>query len=194
MDSVIARDKTAPELWQSCLDQILPRVKRQTFHTWFKPIRALEFANGTLKLEVANQFALDWIKQHFRGLIEEAVKSVSGVPVQIEFCVGQRNGGSDRHTATSNVSGVNSAKSDAGAREDQVQYRQENRQDFRPQRPGAAIGLRLSERYTFDSFVVGDSNNFAHAAALAVADGGGRPKFNPLYMYGKVGLGKTHLA
>lgn len=196
MDSVIAREGTAPELWQSCLAQILPRVKRQTFHTWFKPIRAIEFANGTLRLEVANQFALDWIKQHFRGLIEEAVKSVSGVSVQIEFCVGHRNDSSDGHTTpvTSSVPGVSSRKSDAGAPKDRQHYRQENRQDIRPQRPGAAIGLRLSERYTFDSFVVGDSNNFAHAAALAVADGGGRPKFNPLYMYGKVGLGKTHLA
>ena len=141
MDSVIAREGTAPELWQSCLEQILPRVKRQTFHTWFKPIRAIEFDNGTLKLEVANQFALDWIKQHFRGLIEEAVKSVSGVPVQIEFCVGHHIGSSEKHTApvTSNESGVSSATLDAGAREDRRPYRQEHRQEIRPQRPGAEI-------------------------------------------------------
>lgn len=197
MDSVIVKDELAPDLWQRCLEHILPRVKRQTFHTWFKPIRATEFDNGTLKLEVANQFALDWIKQHFRELIEDSVKSVSGVPVQIEFGVGNHDTTSVRYSesVSTGLPDTNaSTPAPVPRAEQRLQYRPEARQEGRFQRPRAAIGLRLSERYTFDSFVVGDSNNFAHAAALAVAEAGGSSKFNPLYMYGKVGLGKTHLA
>jgi len=160
-------------LWQDCLTVLATRVKNQTFQTWLKPIRALDPDNGTLTLEVANQFAVDWINEHFRPVICETVCEVAKRDIEVELRIAGGGNGSGRELDRSVTISSPSRPRPASSPE---------------------AGLSLNGRYTFDTFVVGDSNQFAHAAALAVAEVGVSSKFNPLYIYGKVGLGKTHLA
>ena len=203
LEPVAVQEGSAHKLWQTCLEQIRPKVKRQTFHTWFNPIRIIAFDESAITLEVANQFASDWISQHFRRLIEQTVAEVSGQPRKVCFTIAQ-NGGANGNSGTPVAAEAEALPDSQSPPETHQQirlplppaessYSSTPRHSGPPYRP-APVGLALSERYTFDTFVVGDSNQFAHAAALAVAESGSSSRFNPLYIYGKVGLGKTHLA
>jgi chromosomal replication initiator protein len=169
--------------------------------------------NRSLVLEVANQFAIDWIGEHFANLINEALSEVSGEDATFELQARSRKSKTEDITAVDQDSKQGNTadspkeesapslfttphSSPAGngnghsAASPHPSYTIQPRAAIR--RPG--VGLALSDRYMFDTFVVGESNQFAHAAALSVAESGGSSRFNPLYIYGKVGLGKTHLA
>ena len=206
----VAVHGSAKKAWLDCLSLISPRVRKQTYHTWFQPVKPIGFEGSQLVLEVANQFAVDWIQEHFRSLLTEAVHDrVSPDASYILRPRDQRSSKASARTDESQLSlGVEigepelvppvtipepqravlpSSNGGNGNRGGPPAVSAPG-----PQRP--AVGLPLSDRYTFDTFVVGDSNQFAHAAALSVAESGRTSKFNPLFMYGKVGLGKTHLA
>lgn len=223
----VAVHGSAQKAWQDCLVFISPKVKRQTFHTWFQHIRPVAFEGNTLVLEVANQFAADWIQEHFRDLLTQAVQETVGPPVNFRLKVREpRNAGrgqvkqqgssaqltldvgapaaESQPTSTSTNSGgignngqPPTTSAPANEARPHTQSPPGLASPYAPvvkvaHRP--AVGLALSDRYTFDTFVVGDSNQFAHAAALSVAESGNNARYNPLYIYGRVGLGKTHLA
>ena len=212
MDSTRIQEGSAEKVWEDCLQYISPRVKRQTFHTWFQPVRARTMENRSLVLEVANQFAIDWIGEHFAGLLSEALTEVAGEDATFELQARSRKSKTvdiaaiDQDAKQSNTQdspkedpapslfsappsapvGTGNGQSSASPH---PTYPVQPRQVRRP-----GVGLALSDRYMFETFVVGESNQFAHAAALSVGESGGSSRFNPLYIYGKVGLGKTHLA
>ena len=126
-------------------------------------------SNGELRIAVPNRFVAEWLGEHYLGLIKEAIKVTAGADLSPVFCV---QSGADKYYLPQENKRVTSG---------QVT------QDQSPNPP------QLNSRYTFNTFVVGESNRFAHAAAMAVAEAPGKTKFNPLYIYGGVGLGKTHL-
>jgi chromosomal replication initiator protein len=218
LDSTKIQEGSAEKVWEDCLQYISPRVKTQTFHTWFQPVRALRIENRTLVLEVANQFAIDWVSEHFAALINEALNEVVGDDATFELCTRSKTSQPADLVATDgglkpegkpeapvenpaptlfatpqpsapNPNNSNGTTNGSPAVGHAPTYPIQPRQIRRP-----GVGLALSDRYMFDTFVVGESNQFAHAAALSVAESGGSSRFNPLYIYGKVGLGKTHLA
>jgi chromosomal replication initiator protein len=212
LDSTRIQEGSALKVWGDCLQYISPRVKKQTFHTWFQPVRPLQMDNRTLVLEVANQFAIDWIGEHFASLINEALGEVAGEDAAFELQAQSRKSESPEIApANGNLNQQNTQES----RKDEPALPlfsaprtagPSNSIGSPPSPPAPTypieprairqpgVGLALSNRYMFDTFVVGESNQFAHAAALSVAESGGSSRFNPLYIYGKVGLGKTHLA
>lgn len=156
-------------LWSRCLGLIQDRVPGQTFDTWFKPIKPLQFANEKLTVQVPSKFFYEWIENHYGELVDTVLAQVTGNGVSLEYSVVL----SDEPEPDS---GEGALRKNA------------------PAIRGNHGNSYLNERYTFENFVEGDNNQFARAAALAVSEAPGGTSFNPLVIYGGVGLGKTHLA
>ena len=159
-------------LWGVCLSHLSKRIRKQSFCTWLKATRGLPSPEGTLRVAVPNRFVADWLEEHYLDLIKETIREVTQKDFALAFHVSKDSKGYHPQMSMSF---------------DQPPKKRR----FAENLPGE---MGLNPKYTFDAFVVGDSNQFAHAAALAVAEAPGRTKFNPLYIYGGVGLGKTHLA
>ena len=147
------------------------RLKQQSYNTWLKPTKGEPSGNGEFKIAVPNQFVADWIDEHFGELVQEAFTEVLGGKYEVVYVItGQSE--EDDQTALPLDQPV-------------IQTRQ--------MQAAPARAHNLNERYTFDTLVVGDFNQFACAASQAVAEAPGMTKYNPLYIYGGTGLGKTHI-
>ncbi len=154
-------------IWQDCLTLIKDRVAKQTFQTWFAPLKAASFNANQLTLQVPSQFYYEWLDSHYRPLILEAIKRATGQDIQIRYSVVLGE------AAVEN-------KSQRLSTEDVVSN-------------GFSKLSKLNRRYTFENFIEGSGNQFAKAAAQSVCDRPQKNLFNPLVIYGGVGLGKTHL-
>ena len=152
-------------VWNSILARIETKVNRHSFYTWFKPTFFLEDGGQTVTVKVPNDLFRDWLTKHYAGVISEAVDEL------------------DRHGTEISFVTADPSPPVAAPTQPPVSAPTLNR-------PHTIA--RLNQRYTFSKFVVGPSNQFAHAAARAVAEAPSR-SYNPLYIYGGVGLGKTHL-
>jgi chromosomal replication initiator protein len=155
-------------VWGRICDLLLAKINRQAFHTWFKPLTPKGISGDSLSLEVPNSFFADWIEQHYQPLLESAAKEVVGPSARVSFCVAQH-------------------AEPAAAR------KAERTGAFAQRRFSRTLDeSQLNPRFTFPSFVVGSGNQLTYAACLAVGD---KPAlvYNPLFIYGGVGLGKTHL-
>jgi len=185
-------------IWNECLDVIKTRVNNQSFKTWFEPINPLRMEREKLTLQVPSQFFCEWLNEHYYSLLNEVTTRILGAEIRIEYEISQEDiqilpedmfydEPAERKPSASLTTGngsVNrlSIQLDGGA----VPIRQnpQLRQNFE---------TNLNPRYTFDKYINGDSNQFARAAAMAVANNPEGTSFNPLVIYGGVGLGKTHL-
>ncbi|HPC34994.1 MAG TPA: chromosomal replication initiator protein DnaA [Candidatus Marinimicrobia bacterium] len=172
-DSLICGD-----VWSKCLEYVRTKIPQQTFETWFVPMKAISLANDTLILQVPNKFFYEWVDNHYRDMLLKAIKEITGNGFGVSYTVllGEE---SDKFPGASTAHNQRNASSSA----DETEYKSGAREQ----------GTRLNERYVFDTFVEGASNQFARAAAMAVASAPGRTSFNPLVIYGGTGLGKTHL-
>jgi chromosomal replication initiator protein len=166
-------------LWDAILARVETKINRHSFYTWFKPSSFLSEQGNLVRVRVPNPVFRDWLTKHYAGLINEALAELDRPMVTIEFVADVASAGAMAAAAEAapplppeEIEEAEAGLPDAGA----------------PAEPG--VGLNL--RYTFDTFVVGPSNQFAEAASRAVAEAPAR-SYNPLYIYGGVGLGKTHL-
>ncbi|MCI0531615.1 MAG: chromosomal replication initiator protein DnaA [candidate division Zixibacteria bacterium] len=180
-------------LWKECLKIISETVKKESFHTWFKKTRGLDFQNGSLIVGVPNQFVGEWIRQHFQNDIQDALTALGrGALVPVYQITPQLA----ENEKQAELSFPHSRNEENGERESRTSVKTStgdivtavNGSDR--QNSGCAT---LNPAYTFDSFIVGDANRFAQKAAQAVAESPGLTRYNPLIIYGGVGLGKTHL-
>ncbi|HHL72632.1 MAG TPA: chromosomal replication initiator protein DnaA [Bacteroidetes bacterium] len=160
----------AKEVWDRCLSIMQEKVPEQTFLTWFQPVTALDLAASSLTVQVPSQFFYEWLEENYSGLINHTVKEVLGANGKLTYSIAVNNG---NDTAPLHLPSMN---------------RKRNRVA-----ENGAPPVQLNRSYTFDNFVEGSSNQFAKAAALAVSEAPGATSFNPLVIYGGVGLGKTHL-
>jgi chromosomal replication initiator protein len=156
-------------LWSEISGRLREALNDGTYGKWFGGVESLERDGETLVLTVPDELSRDWIDRHFRGLLDAAVRDVTGESRPLELRVANEAGfGPENGSGTDDVLPM-------------VQ-----RLPSRPESGG------FKAKYTFDSFVIGSSNRFAHAAALAIAEAPAQA-YNPLFIYGSTGLGKTHL-
>ncbi len=188
-------------IWEKALELILQQVNEGTFHIWFAQTAGLGLTDGVYSVGVSSDFAKDWIDSRFRALISDAVTQVVGSPVDCEIVVVpnldyQLPSSAGGEPGTAPTTGGVRASTGAAARVAQSSEPTPRRLAGNHAGPvtveGSAAAAGLVGKYTFDTFVVGQSNRFAHAAALAAAETPGT-QYNPLFIYGGVGLGKTHL-
>jgi chromosomal replication initiator protein len=169
----IKKEVSNSSQWLECQKYMSRRVKEQSFNTWIKPTKGELREDGTFLVSVRNKFVYDWIQSHFKELIEESIEEIIGRRCPVSFVA--ENDETDEQISLEfsgqpNVSAYASNGNGHGA-----------------QLSG------LNSRYNFDSLVVGDFNEFSYAAAIAVAEAPGTTRYNPLYIYGGTGLGKTHI-
>lgn len=164
-------------IWVAAQQQLRSSLSDKDFDTWIAPLRAVGWQDGELTVEVPSTFVRDWLKQHHKSLIERALGQVSGGSGALRFVVNR----------ALPAPALPSRREPLPARRD----RHPSRPSTEPA-PAAIPVTASSARYTFESFVVGASNRLAYDAARSVVDEPGEP-FNPLFVYGGVGLGKTHL-
>jgi len=162
------------KLWSMAQDSLRSLLNAEIYNLWFAPIRPLAMDSESVTLEVANDFCEVWLKDNYLGLIQDVLAQCSGMNLRVKFKVSS-------HPAPACPPPAAPAPSRARVVEEAA-----------PERAAAKTEFVLNPRNTFDSFVVGNNNNFAHAAAIAVAQSPGK-SYNPLFLYGGVGLGKTHL-
>lgn len=153
------------EIWDKSLSKIAERVGESIFNLWFKPIKLLQLKDKTVILEIPNRFFRDWIEDYYPTVIAEVMEGLLGYQVTVKYKTSEK--------------------------EDEALRRMDSKLENRKTRL-ASRGIYLNPKYTFDTFVVGPSNQFAHAAAVRVGENPGY-SYNPLFIYGGVGLGKTHI-
>jgi chromosomal replication initiator protein len=159
---------TGSNIWDHVLARIETKVNRHSFYTWFKPTAFVADHDGTIRVRVPNALFRDWLTKHYAAVIEEALDEVQRAGAPVAFVT--------EDTAPPLVPEMPA----------EIEHEEES-----PENTADDLGL-LSPRYSFDTFIVGPSNQFAHAACRAVAEAPSR-SYNPLFIYGGVGLGKTHL-
>jgi len=160
------RELTAEDLWNEVADRLKDALNDTTYRTWFDQVAGGEVSSDGVVLTVPNDFTREWIEAHFLGLVQAAVRELTGDERPVRLLVR-----ADRQPEEVSAQTI---RSEAAV-------------------PVVARAYEgLNPKYTFDSFVIGSSNRFAHAAALAVAEAPAQA-YNPLFIYGGTGLGKTHL-
>ena len=180
-------DQALNRLWEEVLSQLQVKLSRPTFETWIKPAQAQALSDHALVISTPNPFARNWVQKHYAGTITQVVNNILGKPVELQVTVLADGDASETGLLSmaeiawpSSPSPTLSLPPTLAPSPAPVEVAaQENYNDFNP-------------KAVFSRFVVGANNRMAHAAALAVAESPGR-EFNPLFLCGGVGLGKTHL-
>jgi chromosomal replication initiator protein len=174
------------------------RVNTQSYKTWFEPIVPVNLEGGKFFIQVPSQFFSEWIEEHYLPLIREVAAQVTGRDLEINYLIRAEErdettpGTDDGPFSAPGITPFDGqserpAERFPGPRPDQATLQPGSALPLPPIKPG------LNGRYTFENYIKGESNQFACAAALAVANNPGGTSFNPLVIYGGVGLGKTHL-
>ncbi len=165
--------KNAVTVWKDCLSRIKENVTQMTYNTWFLPIKPVAFENNTLKVELPSQFFWEWIDEHYNSVIKNTINDVIGPGAKLEYVIMEEPVEDIR-----NITHVEKLP------ERIIVDKPKVNNDFE---------TFLNPRYTFDNFIKGEGNQLARAAAGAISDNPGGTSFNPFFVYGGVGLGKTHL-
>ncbi len=159
-------------LWEKTVKIIKEKVSQQNFDTWIRPIRITLMEGSQVHLSVPNRFFRDWLVENYLSLVRDSMKSAAGLPFHIELVIEQDNNPNPVVTETEHITTTTKTAPKKSSR--------------------ARTHSSLNVNYSFDRFVVGSCNQFAHAASAAVAEQPAK-NYNPLFIYGGVGLGKTHL-
>jgi len=169
------------EIWSKILDIIKKDLNPQSYQTWFIHTRPVSLEADTITVETPNAYFRDWLVDHYMEMVQKAVRRVYNKPVAINFVVAQSANISDAA-----AQGKNQATPAKQAVQDNAKPRNKKSAELTTSPAG------LNPLFTFDNFVIGSGNRFAHAASMAVAESPAKA-YNPLFIYGPVGMGKTHL-
>lgn len=175
-------------VWDEVLEIMAADLPERSFDAWLKDSRPVQLDGNTLYIEFPNEFTKDWVEARYMNPLQKTLRQVANRDWDIKFTIPK---------GVKSLSTPGERTYDEKPRRQQEQVERIEEPDDQPiietpSREAAPVSSILNPRYTFESFVVGNSNRFAHAASLAVAEGPAKA-YNPLFLYGGVGLGKTHL-
>lgn len=162
----------ATNLWKECLSIIKENIPLISFNTWFLPIKPVSLDGSLLKIQVPSNYFIEWIEEHYNTLITKTIKQVLGESGELVYQIME-----DTEPLPPLAESISESKPI-------IEEKVEVNQDF---------DSYLNPRYRFDNFIKGEGNQLARAAAVAISKNPGQTSFNPLFIYGGVGLGKTHL-
>jgi chromosomal replication initiator protein len=177
-DSLFVERQSVQEpvsVWRECLKTIKDNVTLMTYNTWFMPIKPVDLENSTLKVQLPSQFFWEWIDEHYNTLINKTIHEVLGIDAKLAYVIADEKDVEEKDIPS----------------EKELPAQQQN--TVEQSKPQQEFESYLNPRYTFENFIKGEGNQLARAAAGAISDNPGGTSFNPLFVYGGVGLGKTHL-
>ncbi|MFD2552122.1 chromosomal replication initiator protein DnaA [Bizionia sediminis] len=188
---------TAQTVWENCLEFIKDNIQPQAYKTWFEPIVAVKFADNALSIQVPSKFFYEWLEEHYVKILKVALTKQLGENAKLVYIIKMENTYGNKQPFTERIPSANRASA-VKAQDVDIPMNNKNRELRNPfVIPGirnVKIESQLNPNYSFENFLEGDSNRLARSAGLAVAAKPGGTSFNPLLIFGGVGLGKTHLA
>ena len=184
---MIVNNQTYGDVWQSCLTRIREHTSDEEFAKWFKPIVPLDFDGVTLKLKVPNESYVYHIEKHFIPLLRPIIHQMFGLKTKLRYAVPRTEQSAPTVVTDADMTAINTFVTQSDTTNIKNPF-------VIPGIRRIVIDPQLNPNYTFDTFVEGECNRLCRSAGLAVAVDPGRTPFNPLYIYGDSGLGKTHIA
>ena len=187
---------SAQTVWDNCLDFIKDNIQPQAYKTWFEPILAIKIDNHALSIQVPSKFFYEWLEEHYVKILKVALTKELGVNAKLVYIIKMENTYGNKQPFTEKIPSSN--RSSVYSQEANIPLKSKNPELKNPfVIPGirnVKIESQLNPIHTFENFLEGDSNRLARNASIAVANKPGGTSFNPLLIFGGVGLGKTHLA
>lgn len=182
-------------VWQDCLQIIRENTNVQKFKSWFEPIRPVKLENDTLTIQVPTHFWYEWLEEQYYNLLRSTITRVMGPNGKLEYSIVVEKSEKPEQQLSMNM-----PQRPVGPIKAQDLNSYVNQAPVEIKNPFVIPGLKkvkvdsnLNQNYVFERFIEGDCNRLARSAAMAVAENPGKSSFNPLFVYGGVGLGKTHL-
>lgn len=187
---------TADKAWKECLEIIQDNISYQKYKSWFEPINPVKLENDTLTIQVPSQFWYEWLEEHYYSMLRSTIAAVLGDKGKLEYSVLVEK--------SENLENNRSIRLPQQPVPPPRPQEMNGYADYHPgkiENPFVIPGIRkttiesnLNKNYVFERFIEGDCNRLARSAAMAIAENPGKNSFNPLFIYGTTGLGKTHLA
>ena len=187
-------DQASTNVWNNCLQIIKDNIPAQSFKTWFEPIKALRLEGNVLTIQVPSLFFYEWLEEHYVGLLRKTVKKQLGEEGRLEYNIVVEKSSNNKPYTTNMPSNGNGAEGKNQSMPMPISLNKDIKNPFViPGLKKLQVDPQLNQNYTFENFIEGDCNRLARSAGYAVAAKPGGTSFNPLMIYGGVGLGKTHL-
>jgi len=187
---------TAQTVWNNCLEFIKDNIQPQAYKTWFEPIAAVKLTDKALSIQVPSKFFYEWLEEHYVKILKVALTKELGESAKLVYVIKMENTYGNKQPFTEKIPSSNRG----GLKSQDVDVPLNNKSP-ELKNPFVIPGIRnvkiesqLNPNYSFENFLEGDSNRLARNAGFAVANKPGGTSFNPLLIFGGVGLGKTHLA
>ena len=182
-------------VWNNCLSFIEDNIQSQAYSTWFKPIVPVKITDNVLSIQVPSKFFYEWLEEHYIKILKLALTKELGKDARLVYVIKMENTFGNKTPYTEKIpSSNNSSLKSQNVETPFISFTSELKNPFViPGIRNLQIESQLNPNYTFENFLEGDSNRLARSAGLAVANKPGGTSFNPLLIYGGVGLGKTHL-
>jgi chromosomal replication initiator protein len=193
---LLSMSKTFENAWKNCLEIVRDNISPQSFRTWFEPIRPVKLDHNILTIQVPSQFFYEWLEEHYIDLLRKVVKKELGPEGRLEYSIIVDKGNNASKPTTVKIPTKNTGNlknpevnipGDIGSKTIKNPF-------VVPGLRKVKVDSNLNSNYSFDKFVEGESNRLARSAGWAVSNKPGGTSFNPLFIYGPTGMGKTHLA
>ena len=187
--------KSFESTWNNCLTVIKDNVSIQAFKTWFEPIKPVKLKSNVLTIQVPSQFFYEWLEEHYVDLLKKTIRKEIGSEAKLEYSIVMENNSGNKNPYTIKIPTTDNSilKNPQVSMPVDIGNKTIRNPFVIPGLRKVNVDSNLNPNYSFENFIEGDCNRLARSAGFAVAEKPGGTAFNPLLIYGGVGLGKTHL-